>query len=177
MAQATLKHGEGRMVDYTPSGAAVSAGDVVVVGDIPFVAHSPIADGDLGALSAGGCVYLMTAGEAISAGKKVYWDDSNNKVVETATTGKHFGYVVPSDSASGDADTCLVLHAPECGASTPAATVAALTDSTGGTANGTLEDGTATYSQTLFNNNFADVAAKIAAILTALKNAGLMATS
>lgn len=43
--------------------------------------------------------------------------------------------------------------------------VADLTDSTTGTADGTLADGTATYSQTIFNNNFADVAAKLNAVL------------
>ena len=42
----------------------------------------------------------------------------------------------------------------------------AITDSTGGTANDTLEDVTITPTQTLINNNFADVAAKINALTT-----------
>ena len=56
-----------------------------------------------------------------------------------------------------------------------AADVGALTDSSGGTGNGTLEEVGASYSQTVVANNFADVAAKINAIRTALRTAGLMA--
>lgn len=56
-----------------------------------------------------------------------------------------------------------------------AADVGALTDSSGGTGNGTLEAVGASYSQTVVANNFADVAAKINAIRTALRAAGLMA--
>lgn len=59
------------------------------------------------------------------------------------------------------------------------AAVASLTDSTGGTADGTLA---AVPSDTLVNNaaaannNFADVNAKLDAILSALRSAGLIAT-
>ena len=56
-----------------------------------------------------------------------------------------------------------------------AADVGALTDSSGGTGNGTLEEVGASYSQTVVANNFADVAAKINAIRTALRAAGIMA--
>lgn len=58
-----------------------------------------------------------------------------------------------------------------------AAVVVALTDSTTGTANDTVSDVGGAFNQATLNNNFADLAAKINAILTALKNAGLMATS
>jgi hypothetical protein len=51
---------------------------------------------------------------------------------------------------------------------------AALTDSTGGSVDGTLADGTGTYSQSIFNNNFADVASRINAIRTALVAVGVM---
>ena len=53
--------------------------------------------------------------------------------------------------------------------------VGALTDSSGGTANGTLQAIGASYAQAEVANNFADVAAKINAIRTALRAAGLMA--
>jgi hypothetical protein len=42
----------------------------------------------------------------------------------------------------------------------------ALTDSTGGTADGTLADVGATFAQATLNNNFADVAAKVNANVT-----------
>lgn len=62
-----------------------------------------------------------------------------------------------------------------------AAVVAALIDGTGGTVNDILEnlaDGT-TYANdhAKIENNFADLAAKVNAILTALKDAGIMASS
>lgn len=55
-----------------------------------------------------------------------------------------------------------------------AATVAALTDSTTGTADGTVSDVGTAFSQAILNDNFAEVTVKINAILTALKNAGIM---
>lgn len=55
-----------------------------------------------------------------------------------------------------------------------AADVGALTDSTGGTANGTLEAVSGTYSQAVVANNFADVAAKINGLRNALVAAGIM---
>lgn len=48
------------------------------------------------------------------------------------------------------------------------AAVTSVTDSTGGTADGTLADVTATYSQSTLNNNFADLAAKVNANVTLL---------
>lgn len=109
MSQVTTISGEPVFVDYTP-GAAVTAGDVVVQNNLPCVAHVDIANGELGALSVGGGVYLCTGDAAISVGKKVYWDDTNNKVTETATGNKGFGWTV--SACSGDGSTCRVYHAP-----------------------------------------------------------------
>lgn len=53
-------------------------------------------------------------------------------------------------------------------------TIAALTDSTTGSANDTLSDVGGAFNQATLNNNFADVAAKINAIRTALINSGLI---
>lgn len=110
--QAVFKHGTPRMVDYTP-GSATQGGDVVVVGDLPLIAHRDIAANEQGALAAGGGVYECTAGEAIAAGKKVWWDDTNNKLVETATGNKVFGYLVDGSSAAADGDKVQALHLPE----------------------------------------------------------------
>lgn len=109
--QALFKHGNPLAVDYTP-GSAVSAGDVVVVGDVPFVSRLDVAANDLGALDAGGGVYELTADAAIAAGKTVYWDDTNNKATATALSNTHFGHVAPSSSAAADGDKLLVIHAP-----------------------------------------------------------------
>lgn len=109
---AKFVHGDPVMVDYTP-GSAVTGGTVVVVGDQPLVAHRDIAASEQGALAAGGGVYECVADAAISTGKKVYWDDTNNKVTETSTSNKVFGYVTDGTSASADGDSVNVLHRPE----------------------------------------------------------------
>lgn len=112
---AIFHHGSPLMVDHTPSGADVEAGDVVVVGDLPLVAHLDIADGKTGALAAGGGVYQVTAGGAAAAGKKVYWDAANGKVTTSAASGanKVFGYVAPESAAAADGDKIYAIHRPE----------------------------------------------------------------
>lgn len=59
---------------------------------------------------------------------------------------------------------------------TPQTAITDLTDSTGGTADSTLVAISGTYSQTEIRNNMADMAAKINAILAALRSIGLVAT-
>ena len=56
------------------------------------------------------------------------------------------------------------------------AAIADVTDSTGGTADGTLADVGATYTQATLNNNFADLAEKVNEILAALRAHGLIDT-
>lgn len=59
---------------------------------------------------------------------------------------------------------------------TQATAIVSLTDSTTGTANDTVADVGAAFSQSAINNNFADLAAKVNAILAALRGAGIIAT-
>lgn len=110
--EARFRHGNPLMVDHTPS-SAVAAGQVVVVGNLPLVAHAAIAANALGALAAGGGVYRMTAAGAAAAGVQVYWDDTNNKVTTTASTHKVFGYIAPGSSANADGDPVDVIHTPK----------------------------------------------------------------
>jgi len=55
------------------------------------------------------------------------------------------------------------------------AAIASLTHAVG-TADGTVDDVGGSFNQTTLNNNFKEVTAKIAAILTALRNHGIIAT-
>ena len=115
MAQATFRAGKPLMLDYTPS-SAVNAGDVVLSGNRPLIAHTDIAANTKGSVAAGGCVYDATAGEALNAGDKVYWDDASKKIKKTVGAGQthyHFGFVVPDSSASADGDTVRVQHQPD----------------------------------------------------------------
>ncbi len=57
-----------------------------------------------------------------------------------------------------------------------AAAIVSLTDSTTGTANNTVTDVGAAFTQATLNDNFADLTAKVNAILAALRGAGLIDT-
>lgn len=108
--QARLVHGDAQMVDYTP-GSDVAAGTVVVQNSVPMIAHRDIEANKKGALAARGGVYEVACNAAIAAGKPVWWDDTNNRVTETATSNAHFGHSI---AASTDSNTVVrVLHAPQ----------------------------------------------------------------
>lgn len=103
----TLLRGNPRTV-HIAANAAVQPGDVMVVGDTPFIAINRCANGAIGAFAAGGGVYAATA--QTSTGAPVAGQICNfatNIKVGTAT-GKRFGICL---SVSGAA--CEVLHNPD----------------------------------------------------------------
>lgn len=109
--QARFRYGDvTATVPYTPSGADVNAGDVVVVAGLNLVATRKILDGELGSLNANGGVYECVGDAAIAAGTLVYWDNTNNKVTTTAGSSKKFGFTITACSA--DDATCDVMHQP-----------------------------------------------------------------
>lgn len=110
MGMANFKHGSPIMVDHTPSGAAVAAGDVIVTSGTARISHRVIADGELSALAASGGIYEVAGDAAITVDKKVYWVAASSKVSETAGANKVFGVTV--SACSGDAALCLVRHDP-----------------------------------------------------------------
>jgi len=108
--QVVFRYGENiQTMDYTP-GADVNAGDVVLVGQVVGIAVVDIPNGKLGALNIYGGVYSATGDAAITIGKNVYWDNTNDKVSETATGNKFFGVTV--SACSGNNATCDVAHLP-----------------------------------------------------------------
>ena len=107
--EARYLHGTPVMLDHTPSGA-VAAGTVVVTADTPRVAHLDIPANTLGALAGSGGVYEMVGDAAIAADKKVYWDDTNNKVTVTVGSNKVFGVTVTACAANNG--LCQVRHDP-----------------------------------------------------------------
>lgn len=121
MAEATFRHGDPVMVDYTPSSGAVTEGQVVVLGSVTAntsgtgavaaVAHRPIANNALGALAVGGGVYDVVNLNNAATGAKVYWDDSNNKVTTVSTNNAVFGWIVAS-GGGGANSTAKAMHAP-----------------------------------------------------------------
>ena len=115
MADATFRHGDPVMIDYTP-GADVSAGDVVLLGNTAGlacgVAHRDIANGEQGALAAGGGVYDGVNLNNAANYAKVWWDPSVDKFTTTSTNMMQFGYVV-ANGGGGANSTCRVLHDPK----------------------------------------------------------------
>ena len=91
---------EGALIDYTP-GSAVSAGDVVVQGDLIGVANLDIEAGKLGALAVAGVIDFPKAtggGSALTAGTKAYWDVATQVAQADDESGanKYLGKVVLS---------------------------------------------------------------------------------
>ncbi len=118
MSQATYIQA-GLAVDYTPSGAAVAAGQVVVQNNMVGIAKTPIADGALGALATSGVFDVVKKTGAINAGASVYWHPTEDPVDGTAGSGAAqaassgatwMGYAVAA-AASGD-QTVRVLVLP-----------------------------------------------------------------
>ena len=99
---------DGAAVDYRP-GAAVTAGDVVVQGDLIGVAKQDIAANALGALAVEGVFDFPKAsgvGTAISVGAIVYWDDAADEATTSSGAGanKELGKTI---AAAGDNDTTV----------------------------------------------------------------------
>ena len=106
MTTATFIH-DGNAIDYTP-GADVSAGDVVVQGELVGVAKVGIAANALGALAVTGVYDVPKASGdgGITAGAEVYWDEAEAVAKTDAESGanKNLGKAV---AAAGDTDTTV----------------------------------------------------------------------
>lgn len=116
----------------------------------------------------------INTADAFNVGDAVYWDATNNRFTTTAAGNRFVGRV----TAAKDSNNVIwFVLASQDEPLAQAASVAALTDNTGGTAdaNNTLAAVEATYTQATIANNFATLAAKVNEIITALKSAGLMA--
>jgi predicted RecA/RadA family phage recombinase len=108
---------DGKYIDYTPV-SAVSTGDVVVIGNIPCVATSPIAAGVLGAVASEGVFKVLKGSETYTAGDAVYWDEDGTPTggsttgcaTDNAALGYLMGFAVV-DAASGDSTVTVRLTA------------------------------------------------------------------
>ena len=110
----------GAAVDYTPD-ADVSAGDVVVQGDLIGIAKLDIATGKLGALAVTGVFDVVREGDtAFAVGQQVYWDESgvpeggsegSGAAVDTPATGanKPMGFAIQAAADDAAQETVRVL--------------------------------------------------------------------
>lgn len=110
MASAQVQHaiyhsGEQNMIDYTPSGADVAAGDLISLGTsfagLWGVALLAIVDGELGALAISG-IYkvILKASTAITIGSMVEWDDTNKEA--SGTEDGDLGLAIAAASSGDD---------------------------------------------------------------------------
>ncbi len=124
MATADFISGKPVMVQYTTTGNGYSAGDVVLVGAVPFVAHAPnpqFTGGTLqDALSARGGVYRMATDGTPVVGQDVFFNTSTKKLTATAAGNVHFGTLVAGPTAdlagaspASDGDLGFALHTPK----------------------------------------------------------------
>lgn len=114
------KHGDVLMVDYTPSGADVTAGDIVLVGNAACVAHTDIPDGELGALAypSGTAVYEIIeatswngAEDSGAIGTSVYVE-AGGDLSNSPTSNFLVGVVLSAydDDGGGDAAGTRLVH-------------------------------------------------------------------
>lgn len=100
---------EGKALDYTPSGADVSSGDLIIMGVIAGIAKTDIADGKTGAVHISGVFSIAKASGAVTQGAKLYWDSTNSNLTTTATSNTLVG-VAAEAAASSDATAKLLLN-------------------------------------------------------------------
>lgn len=102
---------DGNTINYTPV-SDVSAGDVVVQGDLIGIAKHDIAAGQLGALATVGVFDVPKAtgaGTDITAGAKLWWNATNSRVEKTDGSGVH-KYLGKAVRAAASADTTVQVR-------------------------------------------------------------------
>ena len=97
---------KGDSIDYTPS-AAVSAGDVIFIGDVAAVAKLDIPAGALGSLATRGECAVEKDGAAIASGAPVYYNAATGASATNSGTDKVMGVAVAA--ATAEAATVSVL--------------------------------------------------------------------
>lgn len=176
---------KGNVLNYPiPADTAIVSGDVVSVGTMIGIAgKSSSTEGEIIPVNLCGVFELAKkAPLVITQGDRLYWDSDPGEITKTVTD-KPIGTAFESALS---ADTTVLVRLYEDGVpSAQAAVVAALTDNSGGEAgDGTIAvlvdaGGTAAGAPTTASvaNAIKELSTKQNAILTALKNAGLMASA
>lgn len=119
MAQTPAKFEDsGDTIDYTPV-AAVTAGDVIVVGTIPAIAPCNIAASVPGVLKVGGKWKVPKDTSTFTQGDSVHWDTNGTPVTGDAlsgaatstTSGNNLMGMAAADAATGDSYVYVTLTA------------------------------------------------------------------
>jgi predicted RecA/RadA family phage recombinase len=90
---------DGAAVDYTPN-ANISAGTVIVQGELVGVAKRDIKANILGALAVEGVFdFNKESATVFAAGALAYWDAANSRAVTTASGNKLIGKAIRAAAA------------------------------------------------------------------------------
>lgn len=165
---------EGNTLTIT-AGADITSGSPVKVGNIVGIALGDIANGATGQIKIKGVFELpKKASLAISEGDVCHWDASPGEVTKTQGDGYFLGFAV--EAAAGDDTVVKVLLVQ---ASPLDAGQAAVVTAIGAPTAVTGVDGTGSNaaSKADVDTRLTAIHTKIDAILTALKNAELMASA
>jgi predicted RecA/RadA family phage recombinase len=103
---------KGGSIDHTPT-ADITAGTVVVQGDLVGIAKLDIAANTLGSLSVTGIFDVPKIGGpgmAMTTGTKLYWDSANQYATTIEIEGKYMGKAV-ADAGDNDANVRVKLTA------------------------------------------------------------------
>jgi predicted RecA/RadA family phage recombinase len=93
---------KGSSIDYTPA-ANVASGDVIVQGDLVGVAVRPIEANTLGSLAVAGVFDFPKAAGAITAGARLFWDDTAKVATTSDGSGANkFLGKATQDAEAGD---------------------------------------------------------------------------
>ena len=161
---------KGESIDYRPE-TAVAAGDIVVQDNLIGIARLDIAGGTLGSLAVVGVFDVAKAEGQIPAGAAVYWDAEAKKATSESGSNRYLGKAI--QNAEAGAETVRVLLNASSDFVTShgnAGVIADLVDESGGTASDTVP-----ASDAGSRDAVASVAAKVNAILAALRSAGILA--
>lgn len=159
-----------------------TTGQGALIGSIFGVALSTVTSGSTGQFATEGVWTLSkTSAQAWTLGDKIYWDASNKRCDNDPTVGMLIGTATAAASNPSSTGDVRLNGAAPATAEGPQAAITSLTDSSGGSADDTVaaitnanNAGSADVTPTA--NAIADLAAKVNAILAALRSAGIIST-
>lgn len=165
-------YSSGDVIPFANSGSAIDSGDVVAIGNGVGVAVTDIGAGNTGSVALCG-VFLVdkTTSQAWAQGQQLFYVESTGKL-STAGSGNIPAGVAFLAAGSNDATGYLAIRES---AAQQAANVATVTAGTPACAGGSSP--TAGNVDTAIGAAIGPLTTGINAILTALKNAGIMAAA
>ena len=92
---------DGRSIQFVPT-LDISAGTVVVLGNLIGITKVDLPAGSIGVLALDGVYEIAKGPEAFAAGNFAFWDATNKKVTATATGNVYLGRVVSDALAENE---------------------------------------------------------------------------